>query len=221
LRWSHPELGEISPERFVPLAEQTGIIVQLGEWALRTACAQFRAWLDDGFTLERVAVNLSMRQLLEPDLVERIMSILGEFRLDPAHLELEITESMAMQHPDAVLETLSRLDQRGVRVGLDDFGTGYSSLAYLKRFPIDDLKIDRAFVRGVPHDAEDVAIARAILALARSLDLTPVAEGVETVEQRDFLKAEGCREMQGYLYGEPQSALTLNLRRSTGAASAA
>ncbi len=221
LRWSHPELGEISPERFVPLAEQTGIIVQLGEWALRTACAQFRAWPDDGFTLERVAVNLSMRQLLEPDLVERIMSILGEFRLDPAHLELEITESMAMQHPDAVLETLSRLDQRGVRVGLDDFGTGYSSLAYLKRFPIDDLKIDRAFVRGVPHDAEDVAIARAILALARSLDLTPVAEGVETVEQRDFLKAEGCREMQGYLYGEPQSALTLNLRRSTGAASAA
>ncbi len=219
LRWSHPELGEISPERFVPLAEQTGIIVQLGEWALRSACAQFRAWLEQGLGLERVAVNLSMRQLLEPDLVERIVGILDEYSLAPDQLELEITESMAMQHPDAVLETLSRLDQRGIRIGLDDFGTGYSSLAYLKRFPIDDLKIDRAFVSGVPHDAEDVAIARAILALARSLDLTPVAEGVETVEQRNFLQAEGCREMQGYLYGEPQSALTLQLRRG-GAASA-
>ena len=220
LRWSHPELGEIAPERFVPLAEQTGIIVQLGEWALRTACAQLRSWLDDGISLERVAVNLSMRQLLEPDLVERIVAILDEHRLAPQQLELEITESMAMQHPDAVLETLSRLDSRGVRIGLDDFGTGYSSLAYLKRFPIDDLKIDRAFVSGVPHDAEDVAIARAILALARSLDLTPVAEGVETTEQRDFLQAEGCREMQGFLYGEPRAAAALQLRRKPEAASA-
>jgi diguanylate cyclase (GGDEF)-like protein/PAS domain S-box-containing protein len=220
LRWSHPELGEIEPERFVPLAEQTGIIVQLGEWALRTACAQLRSWLDDGISLERVAVNLSMRQLLEPDLVERIVAILDEHRLAPQQLELEITESMAMQHPDAVLETLSRLDSRGVRIGLDDFGTGYSSLAYLKRFPIDDLKIDRAFVSGVPHDAEDVAIARAILALARSLDLTPVAEGVETTEQRDFLQAEGCREMQGFLYGEPRAAAALQLRPKSEAASA-
>ncbi len=220
LRWAHPELGEIVPERFVPLAEQTGIIVQLGEWALRTACAQFRIWLDAGVSLQRVAVNLSMRQLLEPDLVERIVSILDEHGLAPHQLELEITESMAMQHPDEVLETLSRLNSRGVRIGLDDFGTGYSSLAYLKRFPIDDLKIDRAFVSGVPHDAEDVAIARAILALARSLDLTPVAEGVETVEQRDFLQAEGCREMQGYLYSEPQPAAALRFTRMAGAASA-
>jgi diguanylate cyclase (GGDEF)-like protein/PAS domain S-box-containing protein len=218
LRWSHPELGEISPERFIPLAEQTGIIVQLGEWALRTACTQFRAWCDAGIGLQRVAVNLSMRQLLEPDLVERIAAILDEQGLAPQQLELEITESMAMQHPEAVLETLSRLDSRGVRIGLDDFGTGYSSLAYLKRFPIDDLKIDRAFVSGVPHDAEDVAIARAILALARSLDLTPVAEGVETIEQRDFLQAEGCREMQGYLYGEPRPAAALQLTRRVGAA---
>ncbi len=220
LRWSHPELGEISPERFVPLAEQTGIIVQLGEWALRTACAQYRAWCDAGVSLERVAVNLSMRQLLEPDLVERIVAILDEQSLAPHQLELEITESMAMQHPDAVLETLSRLNSHGVRIALDDFGTGYSSLAYLKRFPIDDLKIDRAFVSGVPHDAEDVAIARAILALARSLNLTPVAEGVETVEQRDFLQAEGCLEMQGYLYSEPRSAAALQLTRRTEAASA-
>ena len=220
LRWAHPELGEIAPVRFVPLAEQTGIIVQLGEWALRTACAQFRIWLDAGVSLQRVAVNLSMRQLLEPDLVERIVGVLDEHGLAPHQLELEITESMAMQHPDAVLETLSRLNGRGVRIGLDDFGTGYSSLAYLKRFAIDDLKIDRAFVSGVPHDAEDVAIVRAILALAHSLDLTPVAEGVETIEQRDFLQAEGCREMQGYLYGEPKPAAALQLTRMAGAVSA-
>ena len=220
LRWAHPELGEIAPVRFVPLAEQTGIIVQLGEWALRTACAQFRIWLDAGVSLQRVAVNLSMRQLLEPDLVERIVGVLDEHGLAPHQLELEITESMAMQHADAVLETLSRLNGRGVRIGLDDFGTGYSSLAYLKRFPIDDLKIDRAFVSGVPHDAEDVAIVRAILALAHSLDLTPVAEGVETIEQRDFLQAEGCREMQGYLYGEPKPAAALQLTRMAGAVSA-
>ena len=220
LRWSHPQLGEIEPERFVPLAEQTGIIVQLGEWALRTACAQFRRWRDAGIALERVAVNLSMRQLLEPDLVARVAAILDEQGLAPQQLELEITESMAMQHPDAVLETLARFDQLGVRIGLDDFGTGYSSLAYLKRFPIDDLKIDRAFVSGVPHDAEDVAIARAILALARSLDLTPVAEGVETVEQRDFLQAEGCREMQGYLYGKPLPAEALDFTRAQTSAAA-
>ena len=215
LRWSHPELGEIEPERFVPLAEQTGTIVMLGEWALRTAAAQFRAWRESGATLQRVAVNLSMRQLLEPDLVERIVAILDETGLAAHELELEITESMAMQHPDTVLATLSRLDARGVRIGLDDFGTGYSSLAYLKRFPIDDLKIDRAFVSGVPYNAEDVAIARAILALARSLDLTPVAEGVETIEQRDFLLAEGCREMQGYLYGGPLPAEAFDLPRLT------
>ena len=125
-----------------------------------------------------------------------------------------------MQHPDLVLETLARFNQLGVRIGLDDFGTGYSSLAYLKRFPIDDLKIDRAFVSGVPHDAEDVAIARAILALARSLDLTPVAEGVETVEQRDFLQAEGCREMQGYFYGEPCPAEALDFSRVQTSAAA-
>ena len=220
LRWSHPQLGEIEPQRFVPLAEQTGIIVQLGEWALRTACAQFRRWCDAGVMLERVAVNLSMRQLLERDLVERVVAILDEEGLAPQQLELEITESMAMQHPDLVLETLARFNQLGVRIGLDDFGTGYSSLAYLKRFPIDDLKIDRAFVSGVPHDAEDVAIARAILALARSLDLTPVAEGVETVEQRDFLQAEGCREMQGYFYGEPRPAEALDFSRVQTSAAA-
>ena len=220
LRWSHPQLGEIEPQRFVPLAEQTGIIVQLGEWALRTACAQFRRWCDAGVMLERVAVNLSMRQLLERDLVERVVAILDEQGLAPQQLELEITESMAMQHPDLVLETLARFNQLGVRIGLDDFGTGYSSLAYLKRFPIDDLKIDRAFVSGVPHDAEDVAIARAILALARSLDLTPVAEGVETVEQRDFLQAEGCREMQGYFYGEPRPAEALDFSRVQTSAAA-
>ena len=211
LRWSHPQLGELEPDRFVPLAEQTGVIVQLGEWALRTACTQLRQWRAAGIKLDRVAVNLSMRQLFEADLVERVVAILDELGLAAQHLELEITESMAMQHPDLVLATLARFDALGVRIALDDFGTGYSSLAYLKRFPIDDLKIDRAFVSGVPHDAEDVAIARAILALARSLGLTPVAEGVETVEQRDFLQAEGCREMQGYFYGEPQAAEALDL----------
>ena len=209
LRWTHPVHGEIEPERFIPLAEQTGAILALGEFALRGALRQFRAWRDAGHGLRRVAVNLSMRQLLDDDLVEKVLRILAECGVAPQALELEITESMAMQHPAKVQNALSRLDAHGVRVALDDFGTGYSSLAYLKRFPIDDLKIDRAFVSGVPHDPEDVAIARAILALARSLDLTPIAEGVETIEQRDFLQREGCREMQGYLFGAPARAEAL------------
>ena len=203
LRWRHSEMGDIEPARFIPLAEQTGVIVTIGEWVLHEACAQMRVWRANGTRLRHVAVNLSMRQLLQEDLVDRIAAILHTHRLEPTSLELEITESMAMQAPDTVLTTLTALHELGVRIALDDFGTGYSSLSHLKRFPIDDLKIDRAFVRGVPGDAEDAAITRAILALARSLGLTPIAEGVETERQREFLLREGCTDMQGYLYGRP------------------
>ena len=209
LRWRHPVMGDIGPIRFIPLAEQTGIIVSLGEWVLRTACAQLRIWRAQGVQLRHIAVNLSMRQLLQDYLVERIAAILHENELEPSSLELEITESMAMQAPDTVINTLTALHRLGVRIALDDFGTGYSSLNHLKRFPIDDLKIDRAFVSGVPVDVEDAAIARAILALARSLGLTPIAEGVETPMQREFLLREGCYDMQGYLYGRPMPAAEL------------
>ncbi len=214
LRWEHPELGLIAPERFIPLAELTGSITALGEWVLVTACAQMRAWRDAGYELQHVAVNLSMRQLLQDDLVERVMAAITDAGIAPSDLELEITESMAMQDPDTVLARLSRLHDFGVRIALDDFGTGFSSLSHLKRFPIDDLKIDRFFVGGVPANTEDTAIARAILALARSLELNAIAEGVETTAQRDFLLREGCREMQGFLFAVPVAAKDLQLSQS-------
>ena len=186
------------------------MIVALGEWVLHRACAQMRVWRERNCALRHVAVNVSMRQLLDAGLVDRIAAILRDNALGPDSLALEITESMAMQAPEAVIETLTALHQLGIRIALDDFGTGHSSLSQLKRFPIDDLKIDRAFVQGVPDNAEDVAIARAILALARSLELNPIAEGVETDAQRAFLQSEGCHEMQGYLFGQPMAAAALD-----------
>jgi EAL domain-containing protein (putative c-di-GMP-specific phosphodiesterase class I) len=200
LRWNHPTLGAIAPDRFVPLAEQTGMISAVGTWVLETACAQMRRWRDEGRDLEHVAVNLSVRQLLRPECADEVAAIVQRAGIQPRDLELEITESMAMHDPELAVASLNGLHALGVRLALDDFGTGYAALAYLKRLPLDDLKIDRAFVAGVPHVAEDAAIARAILALARSLGLNVIAEGVETAAQRDFLAAEGCREMQGHLF---------------------
>jgi diguanylate cyclase (GGDEF)-like protein/PAS domain S-box-containing protein len=206
LRWQHPELGMVPPSRFIPLAEDSGLIIPIGDWVLKRACRQMKAWQALGIAPRRIAVNLSVRQFKQKDLAQRIATILERTGFAPQSLELEITESMVMQDPDEAVEILDRLHRMGICLAIDDFGTGYSSLNYLKRLPVDFLKIDRSFVREIPSDREDVAITRAVIALAKSLDLRVIAEGVETEAQRAFLEAEGCDEAQGYLFAKPASA---------------
>jgi diguanylate cyclase (GGDEF)-like protein/PAS domain S-box-containing protein len=215
LRWHHPERGMISPADFIPLAEETGLIVPIGEWVLREACAQACKWRDGGFTGMRVAVNLSARQFFQGDLLETVTSVLESTGLEPTLLELEITESIAMQNADYMLETFSRLRDMGVRIAIDDFGTGYSSLDRLKRFPIHTLKVAQPFMDGVCENEESAAIATTIIVLAQSLKLNVVAEGVETESQLAFLREQGCNELQGYLFCKPLPAeqLTRLLRR--------
>jgi diguanylate cyclase (GGDEF)-like protein len=198
VRWRHPVRGMVSPAEFIPLAEETGLIIPLGDWVLRTACAQLKAWMTQGLPQLRVAVNLSVRQLLQKDFTSSVETVLADTGL-PAHLlELEITESTLMENAQDTLTALHRLRALGVRLSIDDFGTGYSSLSYLKRFPVDIIKIDRSFVRDVPQDADDAAIVTAIIALAHSLRLEVVAEGVETEAQLHFLRARRCDLLQGY-----------------------
>ncbi len=205
LRWEHPELGLVSPARFVPLLEETGLIVPVGEWVIAEACRWARAWeaeLPQGF---RIAVNLSPRQLLRDDLPDRAGEILAAAGFSAEHnpLELEITESGVMGHPERAARLLGRLRDLGFRLAVDDFGTGYSSLAYLRRFRLNALKIDRSFVHDLPGQAEDAAIVRAILALGHELGLEVVAEGIETGEQAEFLGALGCDKAQGYWFARP------------------
>ncbi|TCT21356.1 EAL domain-containing protein [Thiobaca trueperi] len=206
VRWLSPEEGMISPARFIPLAEDTGLIVPLGEWVLRTACAQGRVWLDAGLPALTIAVNLSGRQLQQPDLVQRVADILEQTGLPGERLKLELTESMIMGSGDQTLDLLRAIKALGPRLSIDDFGTGYSSLAYLKRFPIDELKIDQSFVRDIPQDESDMEIAATIIAMARNLHLKVIAEGVETPEQLAFLTSQGCHACQGYLLGHPVPA---------------
>ncbi len=203
VRWTHRELGPISPGRFIPLAEETGLIVPLGDWVLRTACLQNRAWQDLGLAPFPVAVNLSARQFQSNRLEEGIERALAQSRLDPPGLDLELTESTVMSDAELAVDTLERMHSIGVRISIDDFGTGHSSLAYLKRFPISRLKIDKGFVDSLLTDAKDEAITRAIIGMANNLDLRAVAEGVETRGQLDFLKTLGCDEVQGYLVARP------------------
>jgi diguanylate cyclase (GGDEF)-like protein/PAS domain S-box-containing protein len=205
LRWQHPTRGLLDPYVFIPMAEDAGLIPSIGEWALRTACRQAKAWLDTGYAPLRMAVNVSAYQINAANLVDTVRSALDESKLDPALLELEVTEN-ALQTGERALETLNRLKALGVRLALDDFGTGYSTLSSLKLLPFDRLKIDRAFVRDVQHDANGRGLARAIIAMGRSLSLEIIAEGVETQPQLEFLREEGCDEMQGYLIGVPMSA---------------
>jgi diguanylate cyclase len=206
LRWHHETLGWISPAEFIPVAEQSGIIVQIGHWVMLTAAQQAAQWLDQGHSDFRMAVNLSARQFAGKDLPQLVQEVLRETGL-PAHmLELEVTESMALQSLASTLNTLHACKSLGVKLAMDDFGTGYSSLAYLKRYPLDALKIDQAFVRNITQDLGDAAITRAIVAMAHSFGMTVIAEGVETVEQLEFLKSLGCEDFQGYLFSKPVPA---------------
>lgn len=203
VRWQHPELGLLPPIRFIPVAEEMGLIEALGEWVLREACRQMREWRDAGVQFERVGVNLAARQFVQRDLPARIASVLTDSGVEAHHLELELTESMMMEQPERVVQVLTDLKSMGITLAIDDFGTGYSSLSYLKRFPIDFLKIDRSFVKNLPDDAGDVAITSAIMAMAKSLGLELIAEGVETQAQCDFLRRHGCQNAQGYLFSKP------------------
>jgi diguanylate cyclase (GGDEF)-like protein len=205
LRWQHPELGPLSPVEFVPAAEESGLIVPIGQWALRRACEQIRAWEQEGYPGLRVSVNLSPRQLRDQWLVETVRDVLEASRVPPSRLCLEITEGVLLRGDDTTLRTLLDLGNLGVSIAVDDFGTGYSSLAYLKHFPVNVLKIDRAFVRDLESSAQDRAIIRAVLTLARDLGLTVIAEGVETEGQLRFLRDEGCDAGQGYLFAEPRT----------------
>ncbi len=206
LRWTHPEMGRIPPNVFIPVAETTGMMVPIGMWVMRTACIQARRWQDAGFRNLSLAVNLSVTQLQQADLVERVREVLQESRLPSHLLELEITESSAMQSPETIARTLMELKAMGIRISLDDFGTGHSSLSYLKRFPIDTLKIDQSFVRDINNDPDTAAIVIAIIAMAHSLRLKVIAEGVELTDQSNFLKRFSCDQMQGYLIKPPVPA---------------
>jgi EAL domain-containing protein (putative c-di-GMP-specific phosphodiesterase class I) len=216
LRWQHPELGWISPARFIPLAEENGLILQIGAWVLKTACAQNQAWRRQGMRRLRVAVNLSARQFGVESLPQDIDAVLRESGLKGEDLEIEITESMVMSNPEQAVIMLRQLKDMGIHVAIDDFGTGYSSLAYLKRFPVDSVKLDRSFVEDLPGDLESVAIAQAIIAMAHSLHMKVVAEGVENEAQLRFLRGEGCDEIQGHHFSEPRAAFEIpELMRKT------
>ncbi|OOK95739.1 Sensory box/GGDEF domain/EAL domain-containing protein [Pseudomonas syringae pv. actinidiae] len=203
IRWSHPTFGEVPPEHFIPLAEENGMILQIGEWVLEQACRQMGAWRKTCKPFGPMSVNLAGAQLRQPNLVERIEQLLTDNGLVPDCLQLEITENFIMSQTQDALAVLHKLKQLGVQLAIDDFGTGYSSLSYLKRLPLDILKIDQSFIRGLPEDTHDAAIVRAIIALGRSMQLTVIAEGVETREQQQFLSEEGCEQIQGYIISLP------------------
>jgi EAL domain-containing protein (putative c-di-GMP-specific phosphodiesterase class I) len=206
LRWQHPTLGAISPTEFIPIAEETGLIISIGEWVLRTAAMQMKAWLDKGLPSMVMAVNLSAIQFRHADLVAMVTDILAETGLPPDHLELELTEAVAMDDPQAAIAVMDQLFEKGIRMSIDDFGTGYSSLSYLKRFKVYKLKIDQSFVRDIGDDDEDKAIVSAIINMASSLGMQTIAEGVETASQLAFLRLHGCDEVQGYYFSKPLPA---------------
>jgi len=203
LRWTAPELGSISPARFIPVAEESGQIVEIGAWVLRQACAEAAGWTARGLPPLTVAVNLSVLQFRRGDLEHTVVEALRASGLAGSRLDLEITESVLMHDHDRVFGLIDRLKQLGVRLSIDDFGTGYSSLAYVKRLRVGKLKIDRSFVHDAHTDAGDAGIVRAVIEMARVLDVVTLAEGVETHEQLAFLRSAGCREAQGYLFGRP------------------
>jgi diguanylate cyclase (GGDEF)-like protein/PAS domain S-box-containing protein len=205
VRWLHPDLGVVSPAQFIPLAEETGLIVLIGRWVLKTACAQNVAWLKQGLPPLCMAVNLSARQFFDESLIDDVASALKDSGMNPALLEMEITEGMVMQDAERAIRILTAIKSLGVRLAIDDFGVGYSSLAQIKRFPIDTLKVDSSFIRDIPQNMEDRAITEAIIAMGKTLSLTVIAEGVETIEQEEFLRKHACDQSQGYYFSRPIS----------------
>ena len=220
IRWRHPVHGLVPPDQFIPLAEESGLIVSIGEWVLREACRQVRAWQDRGLPAMRIAVNVSALQFRRLDLVETVGRALSDAGVDARYLEIELTETALMTHPEESVEILERLSRMGVIVSVDDFGTGYSSMSYLRRFPIDKLKIDRSFINHLMTSADDASIVRAIISLAHGLRLKVIAEGVETAEQVACLQKLGCDQFQGFYFGRPVTAMAFEeLMRTAGAAS--
>jgi EAL domain-containing protein (putative c-di-GMP-specific phosphodiesterase class I) len=214
VRWQHPERGMVPPGEFIPLAEDNGLILQLGHWVLQAACAQLVRWArQPGMNHLTVAVNVSVRQFHHIDFVEQVLAILDHTGADPRRLKLELTESLLLTDVEDIIKKMTALKVKGVGFSLDDFGTGYSSLTYLKRLPLDQLKIDQSFVRDVLTDPNDAAIAKAIITLGQSLGLAVIAEGVETEGQRGFLASHGCNAYQGYLFGRPVAAGSLEAAR--------
>ena len=206
LRWQHPENGLILPTEFIPLAEETGLIVPIGAWVLRTACAQLKAWQDDPLTRHlQMAVNVRARQFRQPDFVEQVLAVLEETGINPPRLglEFELTESLVLHDIDDSIAKMQVLRDAGIRFSLDDFGTGQSSLSYLRRLPLDQIKIDQSFVRDIATNPNDAVIVRTIIGMADNLGLNVIAEGVETEQQRDFLERNGCHAYQGFLFGKP------------------
>ena len=206
VRWQHPDLGVLPPAKFIGLAEDTGLIVDIGDLVLRTACARTRKWQEEGLGRLRIAVNVSPRQFQQRNFLDQVVQVLDETRLDPTCLELELTETSIMENAESAVKLLTEIRKLGVKIAIDDFGTGYSSLSYLKRLPIDTVKLDRSFVTGATTDPDDAALVMAIITLAHNLRLTVIAEGVETTEQLSFLRLLRCDEAQGYLFGKPVPA---------------
>ena len=203
LRWDHPELGAISPVEFIPVAEDCGLILPIGEWVLRTAVHQLKQWLERGYPPMSMAVNLSAVQFRHRSLPDLVSSIVADARLPAGLLDLELTESVAMHDPKGAIEVMNDLHERGIRMSIDDFGTGYSSLSYLKKFRVYKLKIDKSFIQDISTDGEDRAIVAAVISMSKSLGLRTIAEGVETAEQLEFLREQGCDEVQGYYFSKP------------------
>jgi EAL domain-containing protein (putative c-di-GMP-specific phosphodiesterase class I) len=203
LRWQHPELGLVPPDKFIRIAENSGLIMPIGEWVLRTACSQTRKWQDEGLLAVSVAVNVSSVQFRQAGFCELIRRVLHETGLAPQYLELEITESLLLSNEDVMLSVLQELKAMGLKLAIDDFGTGYSSLSYLRQFPVGKLKIDRSFIRDILVNPDDAAIATAIIGMAKSLNLKVIAEGVEDEAQMSFLRARQCDEIQGYYFSKP------------------
>ena len=214
VRWQHPERGLVPPIEFIPIAERTGLIAEIDAWVMDQACRQMCQWLADGVRLSFVAVNVSSRLFARRELYEQVAQVLHDTGLDPAFLELEVTESAVMDDPEAALEQLHRLRELGLRLAIDDFGTGYSSLLRLKRLPVQKLKIDQGFVAGLPWDEDDMAIVRVVIALAKSMGMQVQAEGIEQVEQARFLLEQGCDLGQGYWFGRPMSASEIDWHRA-------
>ena len=206
LRWQNPELGFVSPAEFIPIAEETNLIIPIGKWILHNACLQNKQWQQEGIARLRMSVNLSTCQFKQANLIETVDRTLQDTGLDVAYLELEITESLLVKDIDKAIALLTELKTRGISIALDDFGTGYSSLSYLQKLPINTLKIDRSFVTNIASTPDDAAISKAIVALAQSLKLNITAEGVETREQFNYLQSQGCHEVQGYYFSKPLPA---------------